>query len=313
MSARRVRGFALFVMATLCACVIATVVHAASPKMNGIELTASQLREIAAARGGMAGAGVVEEARQGRALSSARVLPPQSMPYGLSYGDWSVRWWQWAYGLPVAGHPLFDESGADCAAGQSGPVWFLGGVFNVSGTATRDECTVPAGKALFFPIINVEWDNICPPVDPPLTEAELAATAASWMDLATDLVCELDGRPVQNLSAYRFTAGPFSVHMPTGNIWDFFGCDAPAGTYAPLLPDGIFVMLAPLSAGPHTLHFKGTIGAPVNFTLEITYHLTVAPGAQQVNAEIAAGSAADPADAPPVQRTSWGRVKAISR
>jgi len=29
-------------------------------------------------------------------------------------------------------------------------------VFNVSGSATRDLCTVPAGKALFFPILNVE-------------------------------------------------------------------------------------------------------------------------------------------------------------
>ena len=51
-----------------------------------------------------------------------RVYPPGSRPFGLSYGEWSARWWQWAYSMPVTGHPLFDETGADCAAGQSGPV-----------------------------------------------------------------------------------------------------------------------------------------------------------------------------------------------
>ena len=44
--------------------------------------------------------------------------------------------------------------------------------------------------------------------------------------------------------------------------------------------DGYFVMLAPLSAGQHTIHFKGSEGAaPNTFTLDITYHLTVQPKA----------------------------------
>jgi hypothetical protein len=90
------------------------------------------------------------------------VHPRSSNPYGASYETWTARWWQWAYSLPVAGHPLFDESGADCAAGQSGPVWYLGGVFNVSGSAVRDLCVVPQGKSILFPIINAEWDNACP-------------------------------------------------------------------------------------------------------------------------------------------------------
>src|SRR5690349_16171961 len=64
------------------------------------------------------------------------VVPPQAHPNGHTYGEWSEKWWQWAYSLPAAGHPLFDETGVDCGAGQSGTVWFLGGVFNVSGTAT---------------------------------------------------------------------------------------------------------------------------------------------------------------------------------
>ncbi len=247
-----------------------------------------------------------------------RVFPPGSSPYGSSYGDWSARWWQWAYGLPVAGHPLFDETGADCGAGQSGPVWFLGGVFNVSGSATRTMCSIPAGKALYFPIINVEWDNVCPAEEPPLSVEELRATAAWFMDLATALSCELDGVPIENPFAYRFTAGPFGVDIPSGSIWEFFGCATPAGHYAPLMADGYFLMLKPLAPGAHVLHFSGTIGDPVNFTLEITYELTVVPdhqnlveqplepGVEGVRELGAAGEI-------PGRVTTWGRMKSTYR
>jgi hypothetical protein len=29
------------------------------------------------------------------------VLPPQSKPHGMSYAQWSVRWWQWVFSLPA--------------------------------------------------------------------------------------------------------------------------------------------------------------------------------------------------------------------
>src|SRR5438093_206116 len=88
------------------------------------------------------------------------VLPINSTPYGKTYGEWSAEWWKWAYSLPVDQNPFFDETGCEHGAnGQSGPVWFLTGVVNVSGTAERG-CTVPAGKALFFPILNVECSTV---------------------------------------------------------------------------------------------------------------------------------------------------------
>ena len=74
-------------------------------------------------------------------------------------------------------------------------------------------------------------------------------------------------------------------------------------------------MLAPLAAGPHTIHFTGTIGAPVNFTLEITYHLTVAPAGSSVEsgASLAGQATPPPGAVPGALRTSWGRLKAIYR
>ena len=41
------------------------------------------------------------------------VSPINAKAHGKSYEDWSVRWWQWALGMPVSGHPLFDTTGAD--------------------------------------------------------------------------------------------------------------------------------------------------------------------------------------------------------
>src|SRR5262245_3779309 len=51
-------------------------------------------------------------------LGNPSVSPPQSNFRGLSYGEWSARFFQWAYSLPVTHHPLFDT--ADCSTGQTG-------------------------------------------------------------------------------------------------------------------------------------------------------------------------------------------------
>ena len=43
----------------------------------------------------------------------AAVLPIGSMPYGKSYGDWSVAYWQWAWTFPASQSPwASDDTGA---------------------------------------------------------------------------------------------------------------------------------------------------------------------------------------------------------
>jgi hypothetical protein len=210
------------------------------------------------------------------------VVPPQLTPLGNSYADWSASWWQWALSLPLAGHPLFDETGAQCGAGQSGPVWFLGGVFNVTGSAVRDECTVPSGKSLFFPILNVACDNVEGNGD---TATALRACADFFASLATDLRVEVDGSSIPNPNRFRVLATSFSFEVPEDNLLKAFGAPTTAGTCftkpdgrcEPYLAagDGFYVMLNPLSDGRHTIHFKGTFGDPINFTTDVTYHLTV--------------------------------------
>ena len=217
-----------------------------------------------------------------------RVFTINSTPYGKTYGEWSAEHWKWTFSFPVDHHPQTDT--ADCSAGQSGPVWFLGGTFTttsegatVIGRATRN-CTVPVGKALFFPIIDSECSTL---EGNGTTDAELRGCAAFFQDHANSMTCVIDGVPVRNLESYRvqlplFTYGP----LPGNNILASFGIDAPAGSTSPSVSDGVFIMLAPLSAGSHTIHFTGALtlsvanGDPfdLDFRLDITYHLTVAPG-----------------------------------
>jgi hypothetical protein len=207
------------------------------------------------------------------------VLPFNSSPYGSSYAEWSARHWQWVYSLPADAHPLTDT--ADCSTGQTGHVWFLGGTFAPSeiapnvflGQADRD-CAIPTGTALFFPIVDVESSVL---EGNGTTEAELSASSkflADFIDPAS-LFVEIDGQPLSNLPGTRtqsplFTFGP----LPANNL-----LGAAAGSTSPSVSDGYFIMLAPLSAGEHTIHFGGTldassIGGPI-FIEDITYHLVV--------------------------------------
>ena len=209
------------------------------------------------------------------ANANPRILPVNAKPYGHTYGEWSAEWWQYVFSIPEATNPLLDTTGANCAVGQSGPVFFLVGLFSLSSTATADrDCTVPSGRALFFPVLNSECDNVG--IDPPLTVDVLRQACASNMDAATNMSATLDGTAIAGLestsSPYRVQSPVFSYTLPEENIYEFFGMSVPAGPVSPVVGDGYYLMLAPLSRGAHTLRFHGAAGT---FTLDVTYHLTV--------------------------------------
>jgi hypothetical protein len=63
------------------------------------------------------------------------VYPINSKSLGLSYGDLSTKWWQWAASISADKSPMKDNTGANCAQGQTYPVWFLAGTFG--GSAQR--------------------------------------------------------------------------------------------------------------------------------------------------------------------------------
>jgi hypothetical protein len=183
----------------------------------------------------------------------------------------AAQWWQWALSAPASGNPLLDTTGEFAAVNQRGRVWFLAG--NLGGTTVRT-VTVPAGKALFFPIVNsfdVE-DGIARgggfvigPVPHPVQTAR--EFVASQIATASGLSCEVDAVPVPITAANLEQSTPFSVVLPANNI-----LGVPAGVYFPFVDSGYYVLLTPLSAGPHTIHFAGSL---TGFSLDVTYFLTV--------------------------------------
>ena len=201
-------------------------------------------------------------------LGNPGVLPPQSNAYGKTSAEWGAAWWQWALSLPVDVNPWFDETGDMIANGQSGHVWFLTGVVNTSGMAVRS-ATVPAGKALFFPVLNAECSSL--EVNSQWyggNEAELRTCVVQGNPLGPGAFAEIDGVPVMHIEKYYALTPMYIFSVPENNA---LGVPGPATGIS--MSHGYWLMLAPLSVGTHVIHFGG--GDPAVFALDITYILTV--------------------------------------
>ena len=209
------------------------------------------------------------------APSSPVVIPPG----GGIYGDLSAAWWKYVLEQPNETNPLLDPTGAGCRTGQSGRVFFLVGTAG-TGQTTRNECIVPLGKQVYFPLVNVF--DVHTPGDgldtPALVWHDLQVTLGFRVD---SLFATIDGKPVTNLdpttSPYRGCAGPsagcapaFFLDLASSNLFTL-----PAGRYEPAVADGYYLLLPPLTPGPHTITFggSGNLGGP--FSQSVVYHLTV--------------------------------------
>lgn len=89
------------------------------------------------------------------AKAAEKIIAVNENTYGNTYGEWSAEWWQWALSIPAADSPITDPTGAKCTQQQSGPIFYLAGTNGDPAlTPVTRTCTVPGGKALFFPILN---------------------------------------------------------------------------------------------------------------------------------------------------------------
>lgn len=179
--------------------------------------------------------------------ASDLVLPPGASIPPTTLSQFTTEWWQWALSQPNSTNPVRDRTGAHCGAGQAGPVWFLAGGFGSS--KIRRTCTVPAGKALFFPIINMVY--LPPRQDSAYSCAEAKVDAALNNDTAINLFAELDGAPIQNVKQHRISSE---------TCFDAYArIPAPYRPYNayPSASDGYWLLLKPLKPGRHLLKFGG--------------------------------------------------------
>ncbi len=200
------------------------------------------------------------------------IIPPQAHPNGKSYGEWSELWWQWMASAPALPdqNPVLDSTGDLVDYNQSGQVWFVAGSMDAG---VVREATIPPGKKLFICLTGCASSTYCGEGE---TEEELRASAAACADPIEITEFSVDGTEIPIGPEFRIQSeGMFSVTVPEDNVFDFWGCDpAAAGTYYPLVADGYYVMLAPLSVGDHTIVIDwGYMGA----VFEMTLHLHVTP------------------------------------
>jgi hypothetical protein len=204
------------------------------------------------------------------------LFPKQTHPYGVDMATWGERTAQWIYAQPLAHNPLFDQTGADCAVGQHGPVWFIPPIAGPRVFTGSRTCTIPAGKAIFLDIGHDLNDYPCP--DPSFQPAPgeslydfLIRTDLPIMDSVNLLEVSLDGQPFSDVLGYRFISDDlFTITGDTG-LQFFDPCIT--GTPQPAIVDGFFMMFKPLDLGAHTIsvHGTNTFGADKTFI----YHLTI--------------------------------------
>jgi hypothetical protein len=184
---------------------------------------------------------------------------------------------------PWSTGPINDPSGASCAMGQSGKVWFLAGTSG--GPATR-ECTIPHGKKLFFPLINSWWalsEEFYPTEED--REAIVPEILANFQDKLAHtctLSLRLDGEDVIDGGfedmvddLYMQTNQPFDVVLnPADHYMSPWGITGGSMT---MMASGHWARLGSLTPGDHVLEFGGSRcdGEELWFETSVTYNLHV--------------------------------------
>ncbi len=195
------------------------------------------------------------------------VFSKDSAPYGIPYGDWLAKWWQWTFSIPTAQHPRDAYTPEKCAINQEGPVWFLA---DQLGGREERTCTIPAGKAIFVTLLVGECDYSVPGVK---SEEDLRRCTMADNEYGV-IEATVDGVKLKSLEQYRTQSGFFNITIPEDNIYN-----SRAGTFR-ALTDGFFVFLEPLPPGRHDVHLKVSVLNPIqqqfNYNADWTYHLIIA-------------------------------------
>lgn len=190
---------------------------------------------------------------------------PDSRPYGLTYGRWTVKWWQWLVSIPAEQNPAADEIGIYAAINQNDqPVWFLAGTFG--GKSVNRKCVIPSKKSILFPVINYEIN----PIERPdlNTDSDLIRHVIEDEDSVLDLECIVDS---QIIPVYRVRSDPV---MFTINIHEHNYFEIPGGMTSRATSDGYWVFLKDLEIGDHNLYFAGSCSSGIR-NVRASYNLKV--------------------------------------
>ena len=169
-------------------------------------------------------------------------------PYGISFGGWTVKWWQWAYSIPTNINPLVDKNGKYANINQEGPVWFLAGTF-AEGKFVERTCSVPHNKSILCPIINYEIN----PIERPDLDSDskmMKHVIEDQDDIATKEIMVNNNK----IPVFRVKSEPsiFELYINPDNYFGRKGGNTISTS------DGYWVFLKYLPIGHHEIFFHGT-------------------------------------------------------
>ena len=205
------------------------------------------------------------------ALNTVNIFPPGGKPYGLTYADHIKNFWKWAIKTPANENPVNDPTGVKCATGQentNSSVFYL--AFNNGGTSQRT-CKVPAGKALFIPVMQVESSD---KELPKASVADLSNSAKNDQDHVNSLYLKIGDKEYnfKDLDKYRTHTDAFDVVFPDNGIFGVL-----KGGVSKAVADGRYIITEPLAKGTYPIHFKSSLIDPsnpdTNFAQDITYKI----------------------------------------
>jgi len=200
---------------------------------------------------------VARDAVAAAAVKTVQIVPPNGTFAGQTYAQWATAFWQWALALPVTSpqnypHPFNDCNARPISADQSGNVWFWSAPDAVE-ICNQSATIIPAGKAIFLTMLDVEASSLDPSPFFATTPADQQAIAEKFFSRIGDLFCTIDDAvQVPNISSYHAETQQFHFHAPTP--WVF----ANVGGNGTSVGEGYFVMLQ-LPPGSHKIRYGGTI------------------------------------------------------
>ena len=152
-----------------------------------------------------------------RGMGSAKfyVLPRECRPFGITYEEWTSRWWRWILSIPRQENPLLDQNGRNAHTNQDySEVFFLCQTYEQTSSIPNRSIRIRSGKLIFTPVIN--WISImgCDGAN----DEELLSTAVKRMDIIANLEAVIDGQKIKGLQGFRVLSPFFEFDLPEDNI-----------------------------------------------------------------------------------------------
>lgn len=171
-------------------------------------------------------------------------------PYGLTYGQWTVKWWQWIWSIPDSNSPLKDIDGKNATINQpEKDVFFLCGTWATEKMINipNRSVSIPSNRSILFPIINCEAN----PIEYPnlKTDEDIINHVVNDEDTIVLKNVFVENKPIP-IQRVRSDPLIFPLKLPDkSNFTNFIDTKASA--------DGYWLFLKPLKVGKYKINLAG--------------------------------------------------------